>query len=172
MARVLATNLKLMRDKPAVREKMIAAGSSPESFEAVRDLPDFVLDHYADSMARVAMEDPAFLQGKSKELDPKRINDLMLGKKDVVKWFNHLPSDPKLSQDKLNHDGSMLLCGRGSGRFECGLFKEAVIFYKRAIEVEERNKVAWFGLADALDAVGDKVEAAQARARAQELDKD
>jgi len=208
MARLVARQMKLMRDLPEVREKMLAQGSHPEEFESLAGMPNFVLEQYADCLAQVSMEAIVAAEAKrakeakeakqaqsgakrkaansdasgtsdkpakpdkldvSMQMDPKRVNELMMRKKEVVDWFHHIPDKSKLSQEKLNRDGSMLLCRRGSSRFECGLFREAVIFYKRAVEVDGGNKDAWLGLADAFEATGDKAEATKARAMAQGL---
>ncbi len=146
---------------------MAQSGKSTEGVEILQGLPDFMLERMAESMSEVMEKHPdvgAVLQGKQ-EPDMKEVLKALAEKQGVLEWYEKSPAEAEISDQQIKRDGSNLLCRRGKERFEKGLFPQATILFRRAVEIDEKNADAWLGLADALAAQGKDGESEEARAR-------
>jgi len=82
--------------------------------------------------------------------------------------ISQLAKEP-LTDAVKNRDGALLFCSRASKYLKDERYKDAKMFFRRAIDIDPGIKSAWLGLADALDHLGESEAASEARALGEKL---
>jgi tetratricopeptide (TPR) repeat protein len=74
-----------------------------------------------------------------------------------------------VTESTINRDGALLFCSRAAKYLKQERYREAKMFFGKAIDIDDGIKSAWLGLAQALDCLGERQSAADARERASKL---
>jgi Flp pilus assembly protein TadD len=146
-----------------VRRKLTDAqmkGLLPQDVSEYLDRsPDELINAVSDSLMPPAFKARGSAQQAQGALRPEAVRALMTL---AVLQRQNVPEDKEV-------DGALLLCGRGKSMLKSERYKEAKNFFLRAIEIEEKTRAAWLGLAEAFEHLGEEEKAQLARIRADEL---